>query len=301
MLHLGLAALLASSLPWTLPGGEPTPIYGGEVVTPGDWPSAVGIVLPGTLCTGTLVHPRLVLTAAHCLDALSAPSLVQVRLGDDVTSPGSPTYFVEAFGTHPDYCGSDTSTCKVDIWDYGYLLLTEPVAGVEPMPTLGTQDAWDEAMAVGASITVVGYGLDESMLTGIKREVEVPIVKFSASGHEFQAGGMGLDSCQGDSGGPAYALLPSGEWVLAGVTSRGYTCGKGGFYSIPYPALCWLNEETGIDLRTDACAACDCLDTTAEEEGCGCTTRDPLDPVAPLVLLLWLSRPRPRRARRSRP
>ena len=114
-------------------------------------------------------------------------------------------------------------------------------------------------------------------------------MKFSSSGLEFQAGGMGLDTCSGDSGGPAFVKLAAGETVLAGVTSRGFTeCGKGGFYGIPYAALCWLNTETGVDLRgAEACEACDCLATSsAEAEGrCGCASRDPAQPTGPLVLV----------------
>jgi MYXO-CTERM domain-containing protein len=114
---------------------------------------------------------------------------------------------------------------------------------------------------------------------------------------------MGLDSCSGDSGGPAFATLSSGETLLAGVTSRGFVqCGKGGFYGIPYAALCWLNTETGVDLRgAEACEACDCLNTEPTPEGrCGCVSRESEAPAGPLLLgamvLLGLRGRRRRRA-----
>lgn len=302
MLQLGLAALLASPLPLTTPGAPPTPIYGGDLVEPGAWSSAVAIVMPGTLCTGTLVAPRIVLTAAHCLVDNPPVGAMEIRLGEDVNLPSSSTYTVKRYAVHPKFCGTDTDKCKEDIWDYGFLELNEDVAGVDPTPPLSSQDEWDEAMQIGGTVTVVGYGLSEDGdITGVKRQVDVPIVKFSGTGLEFQAGGDGLDSCQGDSGGPAFATLGDGSVVLAGVTSRGYTCGKGGFYAIPYAALCWLADETGVDLRTDACEACDCLVTTpAEESRCGCAASDPAGPLALLVLAL-LSRPGRRRSRTSRP
>jgi MYXO-CTERM domain-containing protein len=285
-LHVGLVALLAS-LPLGEPVREPTPIYGGGAVEPGAWPNVTAILLGGQLCTGTLVSDRVVLTAAHCLEDVEVAGLLQVRITDDIYAPGA-TYKVERFGSHPQYCGSDPKVCKVDVWDFGYLVLSEPVVGVAPARPLVTQAAWDEAMAVGASVTLVGYGYNEKLLHGIKRQVDAPIVKFSPSGLEFQAGGMGLDTCSGDSGGPAFVTLASGETLLAGVTSRGFTdCGKGGFYGIPYAALCWLNTETGVDLRgAEACEACDCLATTAAEDGCGCAAPEPARPVGPLVLVV---------------
>lgn len=271
MLQLGLVALLASPLPWTAPAPAPAPIYGGELVEPGAWPTAVAILIGDTMCTGTLVSPKVVLTAAHCLDNNPSPALMHVVVGDDVWTEYRAIASVASHGSHPDFCGTDTEVCKVDIWDYGYVMLEEPLVGVEPTRPLSDQAEWDAAMYIGAPITVVGFGDDEKSLNGFKRQVDVEIVRFSPSGLEFQAGGEGHDSCQGDSGGPAFVTLSSGEVVLAGVTSRGYTCGKGGFYAIPYAALCWLNQETGVDLRTDACEACDCLVTEPNrDDGCGC-------------------------------
>lgn len=303
MLQLGLAALLAAPLPWTVTPDAPTPIYGGDEVTGSEWSSAVAIVMPGTLCTGTLVTKRIVLTAAHCLVDNPPVGAMEVRLGNDVNSIAVPRYGVARYGVHPDFCGTDTEVCKEDIFDYGYLELAEDVAGVQPTLPLTRQEDWDEAMQIGGTVTVVGYGLADNGgdITGIKRQVDVAITRFSGTGLEFQAGGDGLDSCQGDSGGPAFVTLASGEVLLGGVTSRGYSCGKGGFYAIPYTALCWLNQETGVDLRTDACEACDCLDTSpSSDEGCGCATGDAGGPLA-LALLVLLSRPGRRRSRTSRP
>lgn len=297
MLHLGLLALLASPLPRGLPEpAPPTPIYGGETVEPGAWPYAVAIVIRDYLCTGTLVSDRVVLTAAHCLDGAPPIGLMQVRLGDDVNFPNVAHYAVADYGSHPKFCG-DTEKCKEDIYDYGYVILEEPVTEVAPVRVLTAQEEWDEVMRVGSPITVVGYGLDEKKLIGIKRQVEVDIVKFSGSGIEFQAGGDGMDSCQGDSGGPAFVRLSSGEWVLGGVTSRGFTCGDGGFYAVPYAGLCWLHEETGVDLRPDACEACDCLDTAPEKDKCGCAAGDDAGGALTSLALLawgWSRRRRPR-------
>lgn len=288
MVKPGLLALLGA-LPLAGPVPEPTPIVGGMAVEPGAWPEVAAIVLPLTICSGTLVSDRVVLTAAHCLEDVGPPALVTVRFGDDIYGPHT-DYAVERYGVHPMYCGSDPEVCRVDIWDFAYVVLAEPVVGVTPARPLVTQEAWDEAMVVDGQVTLVGFGESEKPLGGIKREVEAPIVRFSASGLEFQAGGMGLDTCRGDSGGPAFVRLAAGETLLAGVTSRGFDeCGKGGYYGVPYATLCWLNSETGVDLRgAEACEACDCLDTTrADEEGCGCVSGEPAGsrgPFGPLLL-----------------
>lgn len=285
-LKLGLLGLLAAP-PVTGPRPEPTPIVGGTTVEPGTWPEVAAILLPLTICSATLVSDRVLITAAHCLEGGEPPAVLTVRFGDDIYGPHT-DYAVERYGTHPMYCGSDPEVCRVDVWDFAYVVLSEPVVGVTPARPLVTQAAWDEAMVAGAPVTLVGFGESEKPLGGIKREVEAPIVKFSPSGLEFQAGGMGLDTCRGDSGGPAFVTTAAGETLLAGVTSRGFNeCGKGGFYGTPYTMLCWLHSETGVDLRgAEACEACDCLDTRADrDEGCGCVGGEPAGgPLGPLLL-----------------
>ncbi len=287
MFSLGFigAVVLATVRPWSIPPPPPVSIYGGEPVAPGAWPEVVAISAGSFACTGTLVSSNLVLTAAHCLAAKPGVETIAIRRGDDINQPQTPIAAL-AYGASPEFCGEED--CKNDIQDYGYIILAKPQTDLTQFPrVVHTQDEWDEVMAKDALVTVVGYGLtDSGTVTGIKRQVEIPITSFSSTGHEFQAGGMGLDTCQGDSGGPAFAQLRSGEWVLVGITSRGYTCGQGGFYAVPLAGACWLYESSGFDLRPPECDECDCIITDPNRsEGCGCTTTGAPLGLLPLVVL----------------
>jgi len=290
MLPLGLAAalLLAAPLDLGAPTTPPTPIFGGQPTAPGAWPAVVAIEIGQYLCTGTLVSSNVVLTAAHCLDDRPDLAAIRVKIADNIYAPGA-VIKVIAYGFDPRFCAD----CDWDIHDYGYLVLASSQPQAAPFPRVITRQAdWNELMYVDAPVTLVGYGLDEADGTGVKREVEVRITEFSASGREFKAGGMGLDSCRGDSGGPAFARLGTGEYLLAGITSRGHTCGNGGFYAVPMAGLCWLYNDSRLDLRPPGCDACDCLDTTPDE-GCGCST-PPSRAHGLLLLLVLLRRRRPR-------
>lgn len=254
----------------TVPDAPPTPIMGGEPTGTGEFDEVVAITIGDELCTGTVVAPRLVLTAAHCLVGTTDDTRVFVHYGKDVFGG-----HIEAtsWGTHPDYCHE----CRSDIFDYGYVLLPAnfSVPGGFPAP-ITHQDEWDAYMTAGTPLTLVGYGGDhetEDMVynAGRKRAVDTTLGGLTPKGTEFKAGGSGEDTCPGDSGGPAFVVLPDGTRRLAGITSRGgRPCGKGGYYGTPYPALCWVRDATGVDLIGAECSACDCLDIAppAEHDRC---------------------------------
>lgn len=254
---------------------EVDPIIGGRTTEPGEFDGVVAIQAGNGLCTGTVVASRLVLTAAHCLDQLDDNAEVVVHYGQEINKM---TVGVSDWGVHPRFCPE----CKEDIFDYGYVEIQADfsIPGGFIVP-ITTQDEWDQAMAPGKEVTLVGYGdsSDDGSIQGgigIKREVTTTIRRISPAGLEFYAGGNDMDSCNGDSGGPAFVRVASGALRLAGITSRGSSpCGNGGYYGAPYPALCWIRDETGVDFVGLECSNCDCIDTAPPREDDGCAVARP--------------------------
>ncbi|MCA9655543.1 MAG: S1 family peptidase [Myxococcales bacterium] len=282
---------------------EVSQIVGGEQTGELEYGAIVALLNSQSgLCTGTVVTPRLVLTAAHCVSNLGLGSSVDVYYGNELDFNMSTE--AVGFGFHPEFCDD----CREDIYDYGYVLLgtdfTPPDGFIMPITD---QEEWDQVMQEGHEVILVGFGEDPEAINpadslGTKRKVTTTISRFSELGLEFFAGGDDKDSCQGDSGGPAIVRLSDGTLRLAGITSRGSDpCGKGGFYGAPFPALSWVRDEVGVDLLPAGCEDGDCIDMTppAEDEGrCSVAGRPSWRGALWLLLPLgWVRR----RARASRP
>lgn len=194
------------------------------------------------MCTGSIIAPNLIVTAAHCAsDDTGAPlplSSLTVAYGlnvrnDTGTGVGWP-------GTRAPIQSSAVNT----IWVYqGYpSQMNNPVdegdvaliriEGTVPSGYVPVQmlDNADELKA-GGTVTLAGYGItDASSQTGggILREVSgIRIVNPDLGKTEVvldQSQGHG--ACHGDSGGPGYITDSSGHLVLWGLTDRGYPDGS---------------------------------------------------------------------------
>jgi|JI6StandDraft_1071083.scaffolds.fasta_scaffold00938_5 MYXO-CTERM domain-containing protein len=248
----GSAPAQAEGLGWSEQPEDPEAIYGGETVAVCGWPTTVS--MQGS-CTGTLVHPQVVVYAQHC--GSNVPS---VWMGEDIEKP-SRTLQTEFCRTIPGGgpgTGLDVAFCK----------LKEPVLDVPIVPIL--MGCETEILQPGQGVTVVGFGLADNGPYGIKRAVSTTIKSFM--GKEINIGGGGKDSCNGDSGGPVYVELPGIGWRVFGITSYGPSpCGPGGTYSMMHNGVAWIEQESGIDITP--CHAAD--GTWAPTFGC---RGFPLDP-----------------------
>jgi V8-like Glu-specific endopeptidase len=215
-------------------------VFGGRASEDGEWSSSVAILRGNsTFCTGTVVHPRLVITAAHCVTNSQSDLGSSIRIGVGKHERTVKTYAVDRVKFYPGYIDNAVT-------DIAYLRLAQPVANVEIIPPLTDKSEIESLLATGAKSVLVGFGQTNTGLIGIKHQVDT-FVGRPQEGALF-IGGNGKDTCQGDSGGPAYGRLPNGEWRVYGITSRGNGCSSGGQYARMHDQICWIQKDSGITI-----------------------------------------------------
>ena len=208
---------------------DPSAIYGGTTVPVCGWPSTVEL---GGACSGTLVHPQVVIYAAHC-----GASYSKIYFGENYQAPAktvTPSFCKIIPGGNPG-SGNDFAVCK----------LSAPVSNVPITPIL--MGCETEILKPGQAVTLVGFGNADNGPYGIKRHVTTTINGIDAN-NEVSIGGNGKDTCQGDSGGPAFVQLADGTWRVFGITSYGGDCGTGGMYSMMHKGMSWFEATVGLDI-----------------------------------------------------
>ncbi len=214
-----------------VPDPPPVPILGAEVCETCQWPATV--LMSG--CSGTLIHPEVVLYAAHC------PSASSVRFG--VTGND------RSVGT--DYCRGAPEYPQKG-FDYKFCKLSSPVTDVPIAPILlGCERA---QLPVEAPVVAVGYGRSSNAGGGFgtKRWVDAVVAGFLDRGKLvglFYADNN-TGTCSGDSGGSSYVRLADGTWRAWGihVTHVGGGCG-GSSQDVPmWNTVAFIEEESGIDV-----------------------------------------------------
>lgn len=181
-----------------------------------NWTIEANGTTTGSQCSGALVAPRVVLTAAHCIVPANAGETFKdfiVYFGNEPQNAKTEEVFdvVKAIA-HPSY-----SPKVHGDFDVGIMMLDRDVKGIKPARmarTLGD--------LMGQTVTHVGWGTglsnnaNDKSGGGEKRTIDLPIT--GMDDRLLQTGNGKSGICNGDSGGPAFVTV-DGEEVVVGVHS----------------------------------------------------------------------------------
>ncbi len=223
-------------------------------------PAAVALTVDGLpFCSGTLVTPTVVVTAAHCITPdIGAPSWDQVDVffGSDVFDEGT---FIEVVDgvAHEGYDVSLEDPQN----DIAVLRLASPGPAV-PV-------TMSDLPPIGTTLTLVGFGITEAGGNdgGLKRVTQATI--FDEQGSVFFMEVSPSGTCSGDSGGTAL-WNDAGVERLVGVHTRS-DCESG-----------MLDETVGFHITNFIQPFIEQSPTCAADGACaqGCPSPDPDCPCA---------------------
>nr|XP_012220724.1 PREDICTED: uncharacterized protein LOC105671295 isoform X2 [Linepithema humile] len=250
-------------------------IVGGASSSIGNWPWQIALYKQGKYqCGGALINERWVISAAHCFyraeDGYWVARIGATRKGS-FRSPHEQLLRVDYISLHPDYVDNgfvnDIAVVRLE----RAVIFSDHIRPV-CLPTAPVNS--------GTICFVTGWGQTNEfnrVFPDTLQEVQLPVISTEDCRRKtlflplyritsgmlcagFENGGK--DACLGDSGGPLVCLASSFEsrYVLQGITSNGYGCGRRerpGVYTKIHHFLNYIDRVvTQKDIQPSAAKVC---------------------------------------------